>query len=159
MLLRRATDLSLDIVSELVPFCNKIQVVGAVRRRDHDIYGIDILIDCPCYPELLDYIKSKWYPVEDVFCIHFRLSDKVEMTDFRLHKADEHTWGVKEILKTGPRNFNIEICNHAMFLGYRINGRGYLLDRNNEKLYFHREGEVFSYLGMGYFAPDNRWEW
>lgn len=158
MLLRRATDLSLDIVSELVPFCNKIQVVGAVRRKDHDIHEIDILIDCPCYPELIELIKSKWEIIEDIFCTHF-IVYKEEPISAKLHSADEHTWGVKEILKTGPRNFNIEICNHAMFVGYKISGRGYLLDRNNEKLYFHREGEVFNYLGMGYFAPDNRWEW
>ena len=158
MTLREANTFALDLIPELVPFCNRLEVVGSVRRKEEIVNDIDMLIDCeqPNFELLKNRLKELNYielPQAPPAIAVFELPEKVKI-DF--YTANENTWGILELLRTGPKQFNMLFCGHAQFMGCKISGRGYAIDQKGIKVFFHRESEVFNYFTVTYILPEER---
>lgn len=57
---------------------------------------------------------------------------------------------------TGSKNFNIQIRNKAIELGYSLNEYGLKDKKSNKLIILHSEKEIFELLGIEYVRPEER---
>jgi DNA polymerase/3'-5' exonuclease PolX len=134
MNLSRAQKLSLAIVSELIPFCEKIEIAGSVRRECSNVNDIDIVlipklggkdkIIGRCSRKLSIFTGRRPDPNNvtfiaeggdlqlDLFFAHGDIDDLVSTTPTN--------WGAVYLCRTGSMQHNIQLCNHAITKGLKF---------------------------------------
>jgi DNA polymerase (family 10) len=171
-----------ELADELRPACERIEVVGSVRRHKMEVGDIELLYvskfqERPSRTDLFarvnasiaDDVIAYW---ERAGCMKRRLNSKGsevfgEKNKLMLHVASGipvdlfittlPNWWNSLVCRTGPAESNIEICKAAQFRGWKWNpyGPGFSHD-DGETREMHSEEEIFRFVGMPYFEPDKR---
>ena len=119
------------IAAELMPFCDRIEVVGSLRRRRPVVGDLDFMVMVK--PGKLRDFKARAQANaqairdgEDVLSVRLKNGVHVE---FYLARAAERdllsrragTMGVIMLVRTGSREHNIWVCSQAKRLGLHLN--------------------------------------
>lgn len=132
----------------LKPCCNKIMVVGSIRRLKDNPHDVDIVLIPKNKDEIISILnnigirqnggsKKEAWIVDDV---------KVE-----LYYATEDNFGAFVLMYTGSKEYNITMRIKAKKQGYMLNQYG--LFENDTNIVSKTEEEIFKALNMPYVIP------
>lgn len=146
-----------DLEAKLAPYCEKVMIAGSIRRRKATVHDIDIVAipNEPGLPTLEDFLMK--YPVAP--------SGGPKIYKFTwqripvdLYVATIETWATLVLIRTGPKEHNIMLCQRAKSKGMRLHadGGGLTLERfPDQQMACNTENDIFKWLGIPYRKP---WE-
>ena len=155
MLLNEAKKIARDFISQIQPFCSRVEIAGSVRRgksevKDIEICAIpDVLFGLKTVMDRQNYIKGKF-------------PSRYSQIKFQNEKIDifwcyRENWGNIFLIRTGPWEFSKWIMGTKTRKSGLIQRDGYLW-RGKERLICPEEADVFRLLGMHYIEPkDRKW--
>lgn len=171
--LATAEKIALKIQGVLEPFCVKIAIAGSIRRRRPQVNDIDlVLIPKPGLDkDLRDRCKQNALRVQTdapqtlvVFlnyppCGFEGLQLDVWIArpaEFDLLETRPSNFGALLITRTGSKEHNIKLVEHAKKLGLRWHPYQGVLDSNGRCLASNTEEEIFHSLQLPYIPPERR---
>lgn len=162
---------ALMIKQALLRFCDRVEIVGSIRRECHEVHDIDIILIPK--PDMMDDIKTlclsvwvdpnlallsggekkpKWG--ERMASFWYRGEAPVD-----LYFADEHSWPTLLLIRTGSKEHNVMLCSRAkaMDMWLSADGAGLFADRLKEKqIPVSCEDDIFNALGLPVIPPAMR---
>ena len=135
----------------LLPLCDKVEVVGSIRRNKEEPHDVDIVL----IPKDKEQIRS-------LMSIRGNRemggSKKeawiIEGIKVELYYATEETWGAFVLMYTGSKEYNIMMRVKAKGMGLMLNQYG--LFKGKELIVSRTEESIFRALGMPYVEPEKR---
>ena len=170
MELHQAELIANNILRILEPTCQKVAIVGSIRRRklfpnDLELLcipkyfaGVDMLdakIQTMIHFDMLGYrlnkLGSKVYGPKNKLLVHLPSGIGVD-----IFSTTAECWPVAMVVRTGGKDTNIMISRRAKEWGmsFHAYGRGFTLPDGGE-LVCLREVDVFKAVGLRYLEP---WE-
>jgi DNA polymerase/3'-5' exonuclease PolX len=141
------------LVTELSPMCERIQIVGSIRRMKPFVNDIDIVMQ----PKFGEHpgIKQRVWMLQGSTPEKFgdrimRLANyKGIPVDF--YFAQEDTWATLLLIRTGSKNHNIALCRAAQSMGMKLHASGYgFTGKKGEPIPIASERDIFMELGLPY---------
>lgn len=158
-----------NVYGLLYPFCSKITVAGSLRRELGMVGDIEILLIPDNKDNFFeDFIKN----LIRIEFFEYRLSKNGQRVCGLKNKLLVHcgsgipvdifsttkdNWWVSLVVRTGPKESNIRICNAAKNLGMTFNvyGSGFTRE-DGSTIICHCENDVFSAVGLRCLQPRER---
>lgn len=154
MKLKEALLLANEVYFLLNPYCEKIAVVGSIRRQKAEVKDIDIVL-IPSNPGGLSHeIDQLGPPVLD--------GEKLRRVDYKgaqvdLYYATPQTWATLLLIRTGSKESNIRLCSRARYLDMKLkaNGDG-IIGKDGQLILIESEEQIYNILGLKYKEPWQR---
>jgi DNA polymerase (family 10) len=145
------------IVKLLRPHCEKIEIVGSVRRRKPACHDIDIVLipgpDAWALNAALKRIGRQKTSGEKMR--QFITAAGGAQVD--IYFATPETWATLLLIRTGSKESNIRLCTAAGARGWKLCATGSgLFDEHGERIAGDTEESIFIKLGMAYVPPERR---
>lgn len=170
MKLQRALAIGLKISEILAPLCERIEIAGSIRRVRPEVGDLDLVI-LP-KPGQLAAIKArcqeKCAPIRDgeQNCIYrLELSDgtplQVDIFFARPAISDllqtvPGNFGTLLLCRTGSKEHNIYLVEHAKRLGLRWNPYRGVINEQQQVIASETEADVFQALQLPFIKPEER---
>ena len=153
------------VANSIKQYCERIEAAGSLRRRRPEVNDIDIVL-IP-HKGCMDKIKEICLAFHPLIGPHKPPKWGERMASFRykevvgvdLYFADEVTWPILWLIRTGSKEHNIHLCNQAKMQGMYLaaDGSGLFKDRlKTEIIPVASERDVFENLRMPYLEPEDR---
>jgi len=162
--------------------CERFEFVGSYRRERDFIHDLDVIVipklTIEHHPDYQDDLFGG--STHEVFVSEFdkqlgsledagrikgissgdslkRIIDLDSGIQIDFYIANEDTWSVLKLIRTGSKEHNIMLAKRAKNMGMKLkaNGDG-LVDSNGVKLSVIIEEDIFKHLGLEYVKPENR---
>ena len=165
------------LISEIADGCEKVQLVGSLRRGRRSVNDIDIV----AIPKIIDGKDDSLFgnPVKENLldkklshlCLEASLileSNGPKIKKFSklvrgvpvpidLYIASEATWWTLLLIRTGSREHNIFLAKRAIDLHMQLKADGSgLLTPGGTLLQITSEQEIYQHLRLAYRSPDER---
>jgi len=166
-----------DLINDVTPFCNRIEIVGSLRRLKPCVNDIDII----AIPKLLEMDDETLFgePVQEnllerklsQMCLLGQLQLEANGTKIKrflktvdgdtvpidIYFATDQTWWTLLLIRTGSRNHNIKLARRAIELQMHLKADGSgLLAPDGSLFQIHSEEAIFLHLGLSYRPPEER---
>ena len=152
--IQKAKALSDEIVKRLEPYCQKIQVVGSIRREKPTVHDIDIVLiadDLECVYKELAGLGELRKDGQKIKCLEYK------DVSVDLYFATPQTWATLLLIRTGSMEHNIRLCARAKTLGMHLAASGDgLFDQEGVRIAGDTEDSIFHELGLPYKEPQYR---
>jgi DNA polymerase (family X) len=169
MKLAQAQRLALKVMSELLPYCEKIEIAGSVRRQRNDVNDLDLVLipkngldpiikrmtrSCvrvtggrvPDSRNLTWQMTAIGFQI-DLFIAHREIVDLVSRTP--------SNWGAVYLCRTGSIRHNVQICDRALAKGLKFAPyRGVV--KGAEIIASETEADIYHALDLPYREPIER---
>jgi DNA polymerase/3'-5' exonuclease PolX len=152
-----------EVLEELRPHCNRIEIAGSLRRKCEMIGDIEIVaIPKPyqtgLFEDGLAEVVNKWEKVKGEMNYGQTKYTQRKLKDgiiLDLFFAEHGNWGSILAIRTGSSDYSRNVLASAWAArGYKSEG-GYLISQ--EKRYEVREEkDLFERIGLKYEEPENR---
>lgn len=161
MNLIRAEAKAKGLVKELEPFCDRIEIVGNIRRRKQSVGNIDILL-LPkgamlflLMAKIIEMGSLDGMKIADSKSI--KLEDEFEEIVASLWFTTLDKWPAMLLVKTGGMRSNKRI---EILCGQRkwrfLPKDGVILNEKGEKLPIKEEEDIYKLLEIPYLKPEER---
>ena len=152
MQLTQAEKLAEQFIQEIADYCEKIKVVGSIRRRKTECRDVDLV--------LLAKQEQLWN-----FTLKLKKISKINVDgkqvkrvvykdeQFDLYFATPETWGALILIRTGSMSHNIKLSTIALRKGMKLTHHG--LTKNGEIIASTEKG-IFEALDLSYVEPQQR---
>lgn len=150
MLLQEAEKLAEQFVSEIADYCEKVSIVGSIRRKRPEVRDIDVILvvkdwfNFTIKLQQISRIKINGAEVK-------RVIYKGEQID--LYLADHKTYEPLILIRTGSMLSNIRLSKRALSMGMKLTHKGLV---KGEKVVASTEKEIFEALDLAYVEPEER---
>jgi len=162
------------------PDCERVMVVGSVRRKRPVVHDIDVV----AVPVVRLLRRDSWFgPItsensllhqtvdrlihEGVLKVRLKsdgtasVGDRIALLEYEgvptdLYYADTTTWGGLLQVRTGSTQFNIMLATHALRMGLKFHGDGTGISKDGQRIDDQTEPGIFAVLGMRYYTPEER---
>jgi len=154
MQLDRAKTIAEEVIKQLSPYCQKIEVAGSIRRQKATVRDIDIVL-IPCDPpwDLLHEVKWLGQSKIDGAKLKRILYHGAQLD---LYFATPETWATLLLIRTGSKENNIRLCSLAKRKGWHLAASGDgLFNEKGERIAGGSEQSIYAALGLPFQAP---WE-
>lgn len=159
MKLEEAGVLADRIVYCIQPLCDRVQVVGSIRRKRADVHDIDIV----AIPQ------TPWHWPMIVKCLKkelnmtlIRTGPELATLGFKdvdlpvdIYRARATTWGVLLLIRTGSKGHNIKLCSRAKRMGMMLSAKEGVV-KDGKIIASRSEEEIFKALDMEFVNPEER---
>lgn len=152
MELENAQKLAEQFIHEIADFCEKIKIVGSIRRKKTECRDIDLVLLVK--PEQLWNFTLKLRKISKIGVDGKqvkRVVFKGEQID--LYFATPETWGALVLIRTGSAEHNIKLSTLARKKGMKLSHKGLMKDG---KVVASTEKKIFEALGLSYVTPEER---
>ena len=154
MALERAQKLADAVVKRLSPHCQKIVVVGSIRRRKPWVNDVDLVLipndPWSLYGELMKLGQLKMAGKKILRVI-------VGSTQVDIYVAEEVTWATLLLIRTGSTSNNIRLCSRAKERGWHLAASGDgLFNEKKERIAGDSEISIYNALGLPWQRPEER---
>jgi DNA polymerase (family X) len=161
MQLLAAIKLAERIKSELAPLCEKIEIVGSIRRARPEVNDIDLVILPRDIRELRYRLFLRTTPVSDgPQTIITRLSNGPQLDIWLarprhvdLIDTTPSNWGSLMLSRTGSKEHNIWLCEQATAMDLHWNPHVGIVDVTGKVLASETEDEIYAFLGIDVIPP------
>lgn len=151
------------IVEELLPFCERIEIAGSIRRRCGEVNDIDLVVIATDKFALRDRVLRHCTLIQDgALNLITRLPGNFQLDIFFAHagKSDllESTpsnWGSVLLCRTGSKEHNIKLANRARARGLQWKTYEGIFD-GSKLIASATEEDIFTALEMDFIKPENR---
>lgn len=176
----QAMEIGTLLYRRLMPFCEKIEIVGSLRREKADVGDLELLYIPIMRTEQDGLFDTKqvdaaeeeinWMLKEKL--IEKRLKNTGSTTWGRLNRlathvpsgipvdlfaTDHEKWFVSLLTRTGPAAHNIHVINELAKRGLKFHAYGVIDEiRTGRKIVPRSEEEIFQLAGMKYLQPQHR---
>lgn len=164
--LEEANPLAFKILTLVDAHCNKIEIVGSIRRRRPIVRDIDFV--CVSKPvEWRKVGKELEYMLDAKTNVSGKTvsGDKIKrmlvpfarghvQVDF--YNTTPETWGVYELIRTGSADHNIWLARYALRNKMQLKYSVGLVDKEGNVLASRNEKEIFKALGLEWIPPPQR---
>ena len=170
-----------DLVRLLVPFCERIEIAGSIRRQRPQVKDIELLcvsrvrstqdlfgdlatnsyeLDLKLDALVVDGSvlkkrpnKANYYNYgkQNKLLVHVETGIPVDVVS-----TDAKNWGMALVVRTGSREFNIRVMQRFKELGMRGHAYGGVTDQEGSDLDCLDEETVFRLLGWPWIRPEER---
>ena len=166
------------VLSKFDFLCEKVMVVGSIRRQRLEVNDIDIVV-IPKLPR-----ERQWDEIARALrrahgMVQFKKGPKLmtfahyaDSVGLVMHKRDPEytvdvyhatpeTWGILCLVRTGSKEHNVKLCNLALSKGMRLSAAEGVMKKNefSQLMYViacRTEEEVFAALGLSFVEPKDR---
>jgi len=168
--LHRATHIAQGIRDQLAPLCEQIEIAGSIRRQRAEVGDVDLVIlpKAGQTAAIKQRCALRCRVVRDgeQNCIYqLTLPDKVEFqidvflarpSRQDLLEAVPGNFGTLLICRTGSKEHNIFLVEHAKRLGLRWNPYRGVINSAGHVLASATEADIFTALDLPFIAPEKR---
>lgn len=155
-----------QIVEELKPFCERIEIAGSIRRQRPQVNDIDFVI----LPKdgNVEAVKARCMrnspqvltngTVNFLFMIGHNVQVDIFFARAPAHELFGRTpgnWGSLLVCRTGSATFNAWLASQAKRAGLHWNPYSGV-DRNGTALPCEEEADVFKAIGVDWVKPEQR---
>ena len=152
MRLEQAEKLAEQFIQEIADYCEKIKIVGSIRRRKKECRDIDLVLLAK--PEQLWNFAFKLKRISKILVDGKQVKRVIYKGEqFDLYFATPETWGALILIRTGSAQHNIKLSMIAQKKGMKLTHSG--LMKNGEIIASTEKG-IFEALGMDYVPPEER---
>lgn len=149
------------LYKEIESFCDRVQVVGKIRRRKQDIDKIEILL-APKGASLfgLMYKIVEMGSKDDIKVANKKtiiLKDEFEEIEAIVWFTSLDKWPITLLIKTGGTKTNQRMARLCELKDWQLStSEGAIYDERGKKLTIKEEKDIFSLLGIPYIEPSWR---
>jgi len=155
--LAKAQILAKQVESVVKLLCDKLEVVGSIRRQKPTVGDVDFVVvgtECNWGKIVQALNKAKVICAgKRVIKLNYPFENKVFQVDF--YRATEQTFGIQELIRTGSADHNVWLAGYAISKGMRIKYSEGLI-KDNSVIAGETEQGVFEALGLPYPLPSER---
>lgn len=147
-----------ELLKKLSPACDKIVIVGSLRRGLETIGDIDLLC-LPKEPALLESLTSDLSESQVIGVGgNWMMTGTFQGISFNVCKTVPKSWGASLLHCTGSVQFNIDLRSLAKGKGFSLNQNGLWLKTGDEEQLVAgvSEDEVFRALNLQYVEAKHR---
>lgn len=154
MKLKQAKALAQEIVEQLAPYCERIEVVGSVRRRKPYCKDIDIVAIVERQGK---FAVELWAMGKVKYGGHKVIRLEYKGCQVDLYLADATTWATLLLIRTGSAQHNVKLASLAKRRGWHlhVDGSG-LCNEKGQRIAGNTEKSIFQALGLPYAEPQDR---
>jgi len=154
MELAYAQKLAEQIIEQIRPHCERIEVAGSIRRKKSEVRDIDIvLIPKPLLWHRITATLQRNMDAKAVKRGDIIAQLTVKDVNADLYSATEQTWGALLLIRTGSAERNINLSKRALSMGMKLTHSGLV---KSGKVIASTEKEIFEALGLSYIEPEER---
>lgn len=144
----------------LTPYCDRVQIVGSIRRQKPTVHDIDIaIIQKPDALLTINYalshvgtiakdgpkFKQLWY------------TENQNLISVDVYLATPTTWSTLLLIRTGSKENNIRLATIAKTKGWQLRASGEgLFDEAGNRIAGDTEQSIYQALGIPYQEPEER---
>ncbi|MEK6823745.1 MAG: hypothetical protein AABY06_01805 [Nanoarchaeota archaeon] len=143
--------LSEKIISELKPFCRKIQIVGSIGRHEKEHVDIDIVLIPKSKEKLEEFMKTRGRFLQGG---EYESTWKVEGVQIELYYTNEKEWGAELLAYSSPKGSAIGLRVIAKKKGFHLTQHG--LFKGKKRIAGKTEKEIYHALGRKWKKPEER---
>ena len=153
----KAKAVALQVEEAIKPLCNKLKIVGSIRRKKPQVGDCDFVVlatDSNWAKIVPTLRKSK------VICsgpsltkVNIPVEGGFFQVDF--YRATPKTFGIQELIRTGSADHNMWLAGYALSKGYRLKYSTGLM-KDEIAVAGETEESVFSALGIPCSEPQQR---
>ncbi len=161
MELKQAQEKANQVLSCLIPYCDRIQIAGSIRRQRLFVHDIDIVLIPNNQGQLLYQLQSMG-TVKAQGQKLIRVSPSRYGIDLDVYIATPETWATLLLIRTGSKAHNIKLCSLAKRRGYHLHADGSGLcqpvdcESGESRVVSDTEESIFQALGLAYVPPEKR---
>ena len=153
MRLEQAQKLVQEIVEQISPYCERIEVAGSIRRKKSEVHDVDIVLIPK--PLLWHRIIAALQRAMDAKIL--KRGDSIAQLLIRdvnvdLYVTSEQTWEALLLIRTGSAEHNIKLSQIALRKGMKLTHKG--LTKGGKVI--ASEKEIFEALDLPYVEPELR---
>ncbi len=148
---KEVVNLSKKIVKWLEQCCEKIKVVGSIRRKEKNPVDIDIVLIPKDRGKLEEFMKKKGKYVQGG---KHESTWKVEGVKVELYYTKKEEWGAALLAYSSKKGSGIGLRVIAKKKGYKLNNHG--LFKGKKRIAGRSEKQIYEVLGRPYKKPENR---
>jgi DNA polymerase (family 10) len=153
---KKVLHLAKRIVSEIKPFCSRIEIAGSIRRKKSNPGDIDIV--------LIAKKESDKQKIKDKLMKHGKFLEggfhemffRMEGINFQLFFTIPNEWGATLLAYSGKKGSNIGLRIVAMKKGLKLTNHGLFNRKTGRRIAGKTETEIYHALGRTYKEPWNR---
>ncbi len=152
MELERARAIATALVKELEPCCKKMTMAGSIRRERPLVKDIDLVLIPANQGQLAVKLHELGCRIGGPKLQRFQYMG----ASVDLYLANEETFPMLLLVRTGSAAFNRDLAMRAKakLLHFAADGRGILKD--DQRVAWRSEEEIFGALGLPYIEPSMR---
>ena len=152
--LKTAKILAGSIVTILEPHCQRIEIVGSIRRQRPKVKDIDLLLIPLNQGQLLYALQTMMGVIKPGRGKLIRCQTLDTQVD--IYIATPETWATLLLIRTGSASHNIKLCSIARAKGLKLHADGSGVTREGGRSSGDTEESIFAALGMPYIPPEQR---
>lgn len=114
---------AIEIVGSLIPFCQKIEIAGSIRRERPFVHDIDLVV-IPRSERLADFkawATTRGYWRKGGTSIWTLMIDEIQVD---VYFATDSSWATMLLIRTGSAAHNIWLCQRAASMGLKLHASG-----------------------------------
>jgi len=163
MKLLEATQIAVELVNKLRPYCDRIEVAGSIRRGRREVKDIDI-VAIPNEEKLTagGYF-GRQHLVSAIATSNMERNGQLIAAFFYkdapvdIYWTTHSSWGTLLLIRTGSKEHNIKLATLAKGRGWRLKASGEgLFDAYNRRIAGDTEEGIFTALGLPFIPPGER---
>jgi DNA polymerase (family 10) len=146
--------LAQEIIEQIRPYCEQIEVAGSVRRKKSEVKDIDLVLipkQLLWHRIIATLQRTMDAKPEKRGDMYAQLTIKGVSVD--LYVATPETLGALLLIRTGSAEHNIRLSKRALSIGMKLTHRGLAKDG---KIIASTEEDIFEALGLSYIEPEKR---
>lgn len=154
MELEEAQKLAQEIVEQIHPHCERIEVAGSIRRRKSQIRDTDlVLIPKPFLWSRIIVTLQRNMDAKILKRGNSIAQLTISGVNVDLYVASPETWDALLLIRTGSAAHNIKLSMLARKKGLKLTHKGLMKDG---KVFASTEKEIFEALDLPYVEPEER---
>jgi len=158
MRLETAQPIAERVKELLTPHCERVKIVGSIRREKPIVHDIDmVLIPMPYAVIMLGGLLTTLGELRANGDKIKRVHLLAENIDVDIYVATPATWATLVLIRTGSKENNIKLCTIAKRKGWQLkaNGDG-LFNEHGDRIAGDTEQSIYQALGIPYQEPQER---
>jgi DNA polymerase (family 10) len=147
--LAKAQMLARQVESFAASLCDKLEVVGSIRRQKPIVGDVDFVVvgpDCN-WGKIVQALKKSTVICagKSLIKLNYPFGKSLFQVDF--YRATEQTFGIQELIRTGSADHNMWLASYALSKGFRLRYSEGLM-KDEVAVAGESEESVFTTLGL-----------
>jgi DNA polymerase (family X) len=155
--LAKAQLLAKQVEESIKPFCDKLEIVGSIRRQRPAVGDVDFVVVASDggWGKIVQALKKAKVICagKSVIKLHYPCENSLFQVDF--YRATKKTFGIHELIRTGSADHNMWLAGYAISKGFRLKYSEGLI-KDEVAVAGETEESVFAALGFQFPEPQQR---